>query len=155
VQIFCSAESLTRVVITLIACSAGGWGGVYGFTCQPERLCGDGELGSATTSACFPILTQYAIWTYFVGQCGVRSLSWWISGCYNEIAHGSLLEYWNLLTQCSQLSYVFHIACESSCEENSMNYSTSSFTGFHNPLAGFSLLILEVSRSHTRTHHSR
>ena len=33
--------------------------------------------------------------------------------------------------------------------------SSSSSTGFHNPLAGFSLLILEVSRSHTRTHHSR
>ena len=28
-------------------------------------------------------------------------------------------------------------------------------TGFHNPLAGFSLLILQVSRSHTRTDHSR
>jgi hypothetical protein len=28
-------------------------------------------------------------------------------------------------------------------------------TGFYNPLAGFSLLILEVSRSHTMTHHSR
>jgi hypothetical protein len=26
---------------------------------------------------------------------------------------------------------------------------------FHNPLAGFSLLILEASRSHTMTHHSR
>jgi hypothetical protein len=32
---------------------------------------------------------------------------------------------------------------------------TSSFTGFYNPLAGFSLLILEVSRLHTMTHHSR
>jgi hypothetical protein len=31
----------------------------------------------------------------------------------------------------------------------------SSSTGFYNPLAGFSLLILEVSRSHTLTHHSR
>jgi hypothetical protein len=28
-------------------------------------------------------------------------------------------------------------------------------TGFYNPFAGFSLLSLEVSRSHTRTHHSR
>jgi hypothetical protein len=28
-------------------------------------------------------------------------------------------------------------------------------TGFHNPLAGFSLLGIEVSRSHARTHHSR
>ena len=35
-----------------------------------------------------------------------------------------------------------------------LTYS-SSFTGFYNPLAGFSLLILEVSRSHTRTQHSR
>ena len=34
-------------------------------------------------------------------------------------------------------------------------YSSSSFTGFYNPLAGFSLLILEVSRSHTMTRHSR
>jgi hypothetical protein len=33
--------------------------------------------------------------------------------------------------------------------------SSSSFTGFYNPLAGFSFLILEVSRSHTMTHHSR
>jgi hypothetical protein len=33
--------------------------------------------------------------------------------------------------------------------------SISSFTGFYNPLAGFSLLILEVSRSHTVTHHRR
>jgi hypothetical protein len=31
---------------------------------------------------------------------------------------------------------------------------SSSFTGFYNPLAGFSLLILEVSRSHTMTQHS-
>ena len=31
----------------------------------------------------------------------------------------------------------------------------SSFTGFHNPLAGFSVLIVEVSRSHTLTQHSR
>ena len=30
--------------------------------------------------------------------------------------------------------------------------SSSSCTGFYNPLAGFSLLILEVSRSHTMTH---
>jgi hypothetical protein len=29
--------------------------------------------------------------------------------------------------------------------------SSSSFSGFYNPLAGFSLLILEVSRSHTMT----
>ena len=29
------------------------------------------------------------------------------------------------------------------------------FTGFYNTLAGFSLLILEVPRSHARTHHSR
>ena len=28
-------------------------------------------------------------------------------------------------------------------------------TGFYNPLAGFSLLSLEVSRSHTMTQHSR
>jgi hypothetical protein len=28
-------------------------------------------------------------------------------------------------------------------------------TGFYNPLAGFSLLILEVSSSHTMTQHSR
>ena len=33
--------------------------------------------------------------------------------------------------------------------------SSSSFTGFYNPVAGFSLLILEVSRSHTMTQHSR
>ena len=32
---------------------------------------------------------------------------------------------------------------------------SSSSIGFYNPLEGFSLLILEVSRSHTRTHHSR
>ena len=32
--------------------------------------------------------------------------------------------------------------------------SSSSVTGFCNPLAGFSLLILEVSRSHTMTRHS-
>ena len=29
------------------------------------------------------------------------------------------------------------------------------FTGFYNPLAGFSLLVLEVPRSHARTHYSR
>jgi hypothetical protein len=29
------------------------------------------------------------------------------------------------------------------------------YTGFYNPLAGFSLLILEVPRSHTMTQHSR
>jgi hypothetical protein len=33
--------------------------------------------------------------------------------------------------------------------------SSSSSTGFYNSLAGFSLLILEVSRSHTMTQHSR
>ena len=33
--------------------------------------------------------------------------------------------------------------------------SSYSSTGFYNPLAGFSFLILEVSRSHTVTHHSR
>jgi hypothetical protein len=32
---------------------------------------------------------------------------------------------------------------------------SSSSISFYNPLAGFSLLILEVSRSHTTTHHSR
>ena len=32
---------------------------------------------------------------------------------------------------------------------------SSSSTGFYNPLAGFSLLSLEVSRSHTMTRHSR
>jgi hypothetical protein len=32
---------------------------------------------------------------------------------------------------------------------------SSSSTGFYNPLAGFSLLILEVSRSHIVTHYSR
>ena len=37
----------------------------------------------------------------------------------------------------------------------SSSSSSSSSTGFDNPLAGFSLLIFEVSRSHTRTHHSR
>jgi hypothetical protein len=37
----------------------------------------------------------------------------------------------------------------------SNNNSSSSSTGFYNPLTGFSHLILEVSRSHTRTHHSR
>jgi hypothetical protein len=35
------------------------------------------------------------------------------------------------------------------------NNPSSSFIGFYNPLAGFSLLILEVSRSHTMTQHSR
>jgi hypothetical protein len=35
------------------------------------------------------------------------------------------------------------------------NNASSTTTGFYNPLAGFSLLILEVSRSHTVTHHSR
>jgi hypothetical protein len=34
---------------------------------------------------------------------------------------------------------------------SSSSSSSSSFTGFYNPLAGFSLLILEVSRSHTMT----
>ena len=34
-------------------------------------------------------------------------------------------------------------------------YSSSSSSGFYNPLAGFSLLILEVSRSHTMTQYSR
>ena len=34
-------------------------------------------------------------------------------------------------------------------------YKPSSFTGFYNLLAGFCLLILEVSRSHTMTPHSR
>jgi hypothetical protein len=29
------------------------------------------------------------------------------------------------------------------------------YSGFYNPLVGFSLLILEVSRSHTMTRHSR
>jgi hypothetical protein len=33
--------------------------------------------------------------------------------------------------------------------------SSSSFTGFYNPFAGFSLITFEVSRSHTMTHHSR
>jgi hypothetical protein len=38
-----------------------------------------------------------------------------------------------------------------------IHISSSSFSsaGFHNPLAGFGLLILEVSGSHTTTHHSR
>ena len=35
------------------------------------------------------------------------------------------------------------------------NYVDSSFTGFDNPLVGFSRLILEVSRSHTVTRHIR
>jgi hypothetical protein len=34
-------------------------------------------------------------------------------------------------------------------------HSSSYFTDFYNPLAGFSLLILEVSRSHTMTQHSQ
>jgi hypothetical protein len=34
-------------------------------------------------------------------------------------------------------------------------FSFSSFSGFDNPLAGFSLLILEVTRSHTMTQRSR
>jgi hypothetical protein len=34
-------------------------------------------------------------------------------------------------------------------------YYSSSSTGFFNSLAGFSLFILEVSRSHTMTQHSR
>ena len=38
--------------------------------------------------------------------------------------------------------------------ENSVFISSSS-SGFYNPLSGFSLLSLEVSRSHTRMHHSR
>jgi hypothetical protein len=33
--------------------------------------------------------------------------------------------------------------------------SSSSFPGFYNPLAGFSLLIFEVSRSHSVIRHSR
>jgi hypothetical protein len=32
---------------------------------------------------------------------------------------------------------------------------SSSFTGFYNPRTGFSLLMLEVLRSHTMTRHSR
>jgi hypothetical protein len=38
---------------------------------------------------------------------------------------------------------------------SSSSSSSSSSSGFYNPLAGFSLLILEVSRSHTVTQHSR
>jgi hypothetical protein len=38
---------------------------------------------------------------------------------------------------------------------SSSSFSSSSFTDFYNSLAGFSFLILEVSRSHTATHHSR
>ena len=34
-------------------------------------------------------------------------------------------------------------------------YVCCCFTGFYNPPAGFSLLILEVSKSHTMTRHSR
>jgi predicted transcriptional regulator len=39
---------------------------------------------------------------------------------------------------------------------NNKNYIIYYYsTGSYNQLAGFSLLSLEVSRSHTRTHHSR
>ena len=38
---------------------------------------------------------------------------------------------------------------------HSADYYYYYSTGFYNPFAGFSLLSLEVSRSHTRTHHSR
>ena len=38
---------------------------------------------------------------------------------------------------------------------NQYKSSSSSSTDFYNSLAGFSFLILEVSRSHTATHHSR
>jgi hypothetical protein len=35
------------------------------------------------------------------------------------------------------------------------NNTPSSFIGFYNPLASFSLLILEISRSHTMTQYNR
>ena len=53
----------------------------------------------------------------------------------------------------NSVSFVHHTT--NNYEYYSSSSSSSSFTGFHNPFAGFSLLILEVSTSHTRTHHSR
>ena len=51
------------------------------------------------------------------------------------------------MRRCSNLSCL--------CSIHNVTSSSSSFAGFYNPLAGFSLLILEVSRLHTRTQHSR
>jgi hypothetical protein len=54
------------------------------------------------------------------------------------------------------LRKIYHICAYSYifCNIISSETSSSSFTGVYNPLAGFSLLIPEVSRSHTLTHHS-
>jgi hypothetical protein len=48
--------------------------------------------------------------------------------------------------------------CDDDDNVSSSSYSSSSSSsssGFYNPVADFSLLIFEVSRSHTMTQHSR
>ena len=49
---------------------------------------------------------------------------------------------------CPSFDHIFNTPSSSSS-------SSSYFTGFYNPLSGFNLLILEVSRSHTLTHCSQ
>jgi hypothetical protein len=71
-----------------------------------------------------------------------------------------------MVLQPGRLSFELHIRLEAGVngdipvtfiKEKCKYYisSSSSSSGFYNALVGFSLLSLEVSRSHTMTHHNR
>jgi hypothetical protein len=55
----------------------------------------------------------------------------------------------------TKLTIAFRNFAKPPNDYTSVASSSSSFTGFYKTFAGFSLLILEVSRSHTRTQYSR
>jgi hypothetical protein len=85
----------------------------------------------------------YVIWDSFVSCCQ---------------RHGSSGKNPALCVGRNQYGYKFRGVKIVKGRYNDSSYSSSSSsssTGFYYPLAGFSLLILEVSRSHTRTHNSR
>jgi hypothetical protein len=76
-------------------------------------------------------------------------LQFWVSSCFPSFLSSTL--------QRGEGIFMLHHTIKAGiwCVCNCVLSSSFSFTGFHNPLAGFSLLILEVSRSHTMTQHSQ
>jgi hypothetical protein len=83
----------------------------------------------------------------------------WIAKSYGDIILSDQYDiphpFWSLTAQTVETQWPAHTHVEIPEEVTNNTSSSSSFTGFYNPLAGFSLLVLEVSRSHTMTQHSR